>query len=277
MEAPVSVVIPCYCCADTIARAIESIAKQTLLPTEVILVDDRSQDDTLKILYELQNLYPTNWIKIVALEQNGGASIARNTGWDLASQDYIAFLDADDTWHPEKIEVQYQYMQNNSNLIFSSHLCEVIQTQATLTYPPLPKTISTNLVSPQRALFFSLFPTTSTILIRRNINRRFNPDKRYCEDSLLWLDLVLSGKQAAIIQFPLAYRYRPFFSQGGLGGNLWKMEVSELDNYRIFWHSGYINFLSFIVLSLWSLVKYFRRILIEVSRKIRRSKIEEVS
>jgi glycosyltransferase involved in cell wall biosynthesis len=277
MEAPVSVVIPCYRCADTIARAVESIAKQTLLPTEVILVDDCSQDNTLKILDELQNQYPTNWIKIVALEKNGGASIARNTGWNMASQDYIAFLDADDTWHPEKIKVQYKKMQANYNLIFSSHLCEAIQTQENLTYSPLPKTIETNLVSPKRALFFSLFPTTSTIVIKRDIDRRFKPDRRYCEDSLLWLDILLSGGQAAIIQFPLAYRYRPFFSRGGLGGNLWKMEVSELDNYRIFWHSGYINFISFIVLSLWSLAKYYRRVLIEILRNIRRHKIKEVS
>jgi glycosyltransferase involved in cell wall biosynthesis len=268
MDAPVSVVIPCYRCANTIARALKSIAQQKLVPNEVILVDDRSQDDTLKTLYELQNQYPTNWIKIVALEKNGGASIARNTGWDLALQDYVAFLDADDTWHPEKIEVQYRYMQSNPNIIFSSHLCEAIQTQEKITYPPLPETIQTNLVSPKRALFFSLFPTTSTIVIKRNIDRRFNPEKRYCEDSLLWLDLVLSGKQAAIIQFPLAYRYRPYFSRGGLGGNLWKMEVSELDNYRIFWHSGYINFISFIILSLWSLAKYYRRFSIETIRNI---------
>ena len=100
--APVSVVIPCYRCSLTIRRALASIAQQSLKPAEVILVDDASGDGTLAVLKELASSYP-NWMRLIALETNRGAASARNEGWAAASQPFIAFLDADDTWHREKI------------------------------------------------------------------------------------------------------------------------------------------------------------------------------
>jgi len=108
--APVSVVIPCYRCGATIKRAVDSVAAQTLRPAEVILIEDGSGDNTLEQLYRVQGEHPKDWIKIIALEKNSGPSFARNTGWDAATQPYIAFLDADDSWHPQKTEIQYQWM-----------------------------------------------------------------------------------------------------------------------------------------------------------------------
>ena len=69
MKAPVSVIIPCFKCAETIERAIDSIAKQTLIPHEVILVNDASPDNTIDILKKLQNIYGKEWIKIIDLKK----------------------------------------------------------------------------------------------------------------------------------------------------------------------------------------------------------------
>src|SRR5574340_1082572 len=112
-RAPVSVVIPCYCCSETIGRALVSIASQTMLPQEVILVEDASPDggETLGKLRHLAGEYGETFIvKVIALKENCGAGSARNRGWEAAGQPYIAFLDADDAWHPKKIELQYSWM-----------------------------------------------------------------------------------------------------------------------------------------------------------------------
>lgn len=63
---PVSVVIPCYRCADTIERALLSVARQSAVPEAVILIDDLSGDDTLDQLYRLQRRYPAGWISVIA-------------------------------------------------------------------------------------------------------------------------------------------------------------------------------------------------------------------
>ena len=107
-SAPVSVVVPCYRCADTIGPSVASIAGQTLRPAEVLLVDDCSGDGTLQALHDLASRYPQGWVKVLTSARNGGPSQARNIGWAHASQDYIAFLDADDTWAPAKIELQME-------------------------------------------------------------------------------------------------------------------------------------------------------------------------
>jgi len=79
-KADVSVIIPCYRCTDTIERAVNSIAEQTLLPAEVILVDDLSGDNTLAQLHRIQENYPQGWIHVIALPKNASPGTARNVG-----------------------------------------------------------------------------------------------------------------------------------------------------------------------------------------------------
>src|SRR2546427_9146273 len=108
MTAPVSVLIPSYCCADTVARAVESAVEQTLTPAEIIMVDDASPDGgkTYCALKDLQQRFSRRTaIRIIRLERNGGPGAARNRAWEVASQPYVAFLDADDAWHPRKLEI----------------------------------------------------------------------------------------------------------------------------------------------------------------------------
>lgn len=92
--APVSVVIPCFQCVRTLERAVASVAGQTVLPLELILVDDGSGDETRALMTHLQSRNKTGWIKLVMLDTNVGAASARNAGWDEARGDFVAFLDA---------------------------------------------------------------------------------------------------------------------------------------------------------------------------------------
>jgi len=126
MYVPVSVVIPCYCCEDTIERAVVSVMSQTALPGEVILVDDASPDHgrTLSKLQELQERFrDKTHIEIIALKNNSGPSVARNAGWGTATQPYIAFLDADDAWHTQKLEIQYEWMKEHPEIALTGHKC----------------------------------------------------------------------------------------------------------------------------------------------------------
>ena len=93
----VSVVIPTYNRADTVRRSIDSALQQSYRPIEIIVVDDGSTDATRDVLKEYGD-------RILFIHQeNGGPSVARNTGVGLARGEFIAFLDSDDTWSPSKI------------------------------------------------------------------------------------------------------------------------------------------------------------------------------
>ncbi|MEM3504172.1 MAG: glycosyltransferase family 2 protein, partial [Nitrososphaeria archaeon] len=76
--APVSVIIPCFNCEDTIDRAVESVYKQTWKPAEVILVDDASMDRSFRKLLKLQEIYGSDWIKVIHSKKNEGPGGARN-------------------------------------------------------------------------------------------------------------------------------------------------------------------------------------------------------
>ncbi len=106
--APVSVVVPCFRCAPTVGRAVESVMRQTEPVQEIILVDDCSDDGTGAMLHDIAQRAGDGRVRVLALARNSGPATARNAGWNAAVGDYVAFLDADDAWHPRKIEFQYR-------------------------------------------------------------------------------------------------------------------------------------------------------------------------
>ncbi|MDP3332698.1 MAG: glycosyltransferase family 2 protein, partial [Methylococcaceae bacterium] len=162
--APVSVIIPCYRCADTIQRAVDSVVAQTLPVKEIFLVDDFSNDEmkTLNALNHLQHEYPASNIKILCLENNSGPGSARNAGWDASTQPYLAFLDADDSWHPKKIEIQYQWMAAHSNVVLSGHSSVSLTMGASM--QDLPEKLVSHRVTRNDLLISNRFPTRSVML-----------------------------------------------------------------------------------------------------------------
>lgn len=94
----ISVVIPCYNAASFLGETLRSVLAQTQPPREVIVVDDGSTDDSARIA---ESFGPP--VRVLR-QANGGAAVARNTGVTAATGDWIAFLDADDLWHPQRLE-----------------------------------------------------------------------------------------------------------------------------------------------------------------------------
>lgn len=255
---PVSVIIPCHNCADTIGRAIDSVVLQVCRPTELILVDDGSSDGTLEKLRAYQSRLGTDWVKVIALGTNGGPSIARNRGWDAATQPYIAFLDADDAWHPMKLLVQCQWMLSHPSVALTGH--GHLWVVSTAPEVDLPREWCARQVAPRRLLVSNRL-ATSTVMLRRDVPNRFDAAKRYSEDYLLWLDIALSGHTVFYIDLPLAYSFKAPYGEGGLSGHLWKMEVGELDTLRRLASTGLITRASLWLLYPWSMLKFLRRAL----------------
>lgn len=105
----VSIIMPAYNCSRFIREAIDSVLAQTYTAWELLIVDDCSTDDTAAIIASYQD----ERIHYFRNEQNSGAALSRNKALREAKGKYIAFLDADDSWMPEKIEKQVAFMEQN--------------------------------------------------------------------------------------------------------------------------------------------------------------------
>lgn len=259
--AAVSVVVPCFRCDRTIERAIASVAAQTLRPAEVILVDDASGDDTRALLKKLSHQYEPGWIKLVLLEQNVGAGSARNAGWALATQSYVAFLDADDAWHFRKIEIQYGYMLALPDVVLCGHGFRLLK-QGVLPYWDVGLGHAQE-ISKWAMLMSNQFVTPS-VMIKRDVGHRFIERQRYMEDHMLWLRVVCAGDRVVKLPAALAAIYKDPFGVTGLSSRVWLMERSDLGNYRRLYRSGHINGVQLSVLVAYSLLKYARRLVIYV-------------
>ena len=108
----VSIIIPLYNCSDFLKQTIQSILFQTYQNWEVIMVDDCSSDNSVLIAQEF--VEKDHRIKLIQLAENSGAAVARNTAIEAAKGRYIAFLDSDDAWLPNKLEKQIAFMQENN-------------------------------------------------------------------------------------------------------------------------------------------------------------------
>jgi glycosyltransferase involved in cell wall biosynthesis len=256
--APVSVVIPAFNSAASLGRAVESVVLQTTPPAEVIIVDDASTDGTWDEIRRLAGLYAGAGIVGLRLDENLGPGDARNRGWEAATQELIAFLDADDAWHLRKLEVQHQWMLANPTAVLSGHYATVVATGRETNAEPCEYSVTW--LDLGRLLRGNPF-STPTVMVRRAITERFKRGKRYSEDYLLWLSIVGRHGPAACIELPLTYLFKARYGAGGLSGRLWDMEKGEIDTLRECWRSALISTPVFAGLTVYSLAKFLRRTL----------------
>jgi glycosyltransferase involved in cell wall biosynthesis len=246
LSLPVSVVIPCYRAAATLGRALDSVRAQSQAPAEVIVVDDGSDDDTPRVIAAQRGI-----TQAIRLEKNAGAGSARNAGWNAATQVFVAFLDADDAWHPKKLELQTAWMQAHPEVVLTGHgyaFHEVTAVQIE----------SSSFVSVAEMLFSNRF-STPCVMLRRSIPQRFAEGKRYSEDYLLWLEIILSSGAAWYLDAPLTRLFKPAYGASGLSADLAAMEVGELDTLARLRRSGKLGPVSWAAASAWSWIKYLRR------------------
>jgi len=199
----VSIITPTYNSAIYVSATLASVGAQEFQDWEHIIVDDASSDETVSLLHELSAEDPR--IKVIALEQNSGAAVARNAAIDAARGRFIAFLDADDLWMPQKLAVQIAYMlKTGAPFICSSY--NVIDEQGnhcgTVTVPErvtYKKILRNNTIGCLTAVYDTdYFGKVQMPLIRKR------------QDLGLWLKLLKRVRHAHGLNESLAqYRIRP--------------------------------------------------------------------
>ena len=196
----VSVIIPTYNSACLVTAAVESALAQTAKPTEIIVIDDGSTDDTRERLSKYQVRY--------VHQPNRGVAAARNLGLSQATGDLIAFLDADDVWHPRKLELQVAAIEANPDvrLLGTSVFDWPVE--------PFAKIDSSSVIKPipWQKLAVKNHLVTSSIIVRRTALNEvgdFDTALQGPEDHDLWLRIAQAGA-VAIIDLPLTgYRQVP--------------------------------------------------------------------
>ncbi len=224
------------------------------------MVDDGSRDCTFSKLVYLKEKYGTDRIQVISLSTNQGPAAARNIGWEIASQKFIAFLDADEKWHPRKIAIQYTWMNRHPEIGLTGHSF-MDGEEWEDSYDFDKKKLRFKAVNPLRLLFSNRFPTSS-VMVKKDIPFRFKQSKLYSEDYHLWLKLVLNNFKTSYLDFPLMSVYKQRFGKGGLSAHLWKMEAEELKNYWQFYKQGHINLATTVFITFFSILKFIRRIVI---------------
>lgn len=127
----VSVIIPTYNRSETIKKSIYSVLNQTYNNIEIIVIDDKSTDNTEEVM---KNIIDKR-IRYIKLDENKGACFARNRGIELAKGKYIAFQDSDDEWLPQKLEVQLRYLQEKDLDIVSCRMYQIFDEEKTNIFP----------------------------------------------------------------------------------------------------------------------------------------------
>lgn len=259
-EVSVSVIIPCFNSSKTILKALDSLFNQTNLALEIICIDDFSSDETVRIIQEYINDHPDLNIKIFKNSVNAGPSASRNLGWNTASSDYIAFLDSDNAWHPQKVELQYNWMLQHPNVSLSGHAPPFRKTDpdssGLLKLTTLKLNLQTEIESKKLSKLDLLEMNpfeTSSVMVKRSIPHRFDVNKRYCEDYFLWMQIVFDNYEIYRLSTLLTFVYQ---TPNSLSSNRWKMRVGDIDNYVCLWKVGNISTLDMSIRVLYSLLKF---------------------
>jgi len=207
--AKVSIVTGLYNCEKYISETIDSVLMQTHTDWEHIIIDDGSSDAGADIVREYAN--KDSRIKLLINEKNLGCAETMNVGINNASGDYIAILDQDDIWYPDKLVRQIQFLEEHQEVVMVSCVCDILENGE------VQKADVANLIynnyAEQRLfhLFFNEFKPHSGFLIRKQILDDYNIRYRRfaCEDYDMILQLLLIGEVDYIHEALLSYRVFP--------------------------------------------------------------------
>lgn len=190
LEDTVSVIIPVYNAARFLDRTLGSIFAQTYKNIEIVLVDDCSKDESAEIIARYQKEHPE--VVYHLQETNQGAAVARNTALELAKGRYVAFLDSDDMWYPEKIEKQLRLMKEK-DAAFCYTAIEMVNNGDEV----IKKKRKVKEKINYRFLLHNTMIATSSVLIDRKQTGDFRmPLRRGGQDYATWLMLLRDGTVA---------------------------------------------------------------------------------
>lgn len=229
----------------------------------MLIIDDGSTEDVQGVAQEFARLFAARDVQLsyARMPFNAGVSRARNEGWRRAKNDYLAFLDSDDLWHPAKLRICAEALtvraSPHSDVLFHSfsQTCtqEFWRTELAFSDYRIREVGASN------GLLHN-FSATPCFVVRRDINERFDESMRYCEDQDLWLRISRRIPLLQLVGPPLTSLGRPLMSPGGLSSRRHRMRLGEIRMYSKFC-IGSVWFPVLPALIIWSLLKHsFREV-----------------
>ena len=245
-EPKVSIILPNYNSSKTIAATINSVLRQTYKNWELIIVDDCSDEKTKKILARYKK---TKKIKIFYLKKNKGAGHCRNIAIKKIKSYYLAFIDSDDLWEKNKLNLQINFMQNNKYNFTYTYYKTFYSKKKTIKTIKVPEKLNFELFTKNTSI------ATSSMVIKRTIanNIKFSNTK-ICEDYYYKCQILKKTKYAYCYpHYLMQYQIRKGSLQGDRFRNLYWMwkNNKNLNHFNIL-----NNLVSIFFISLNSLKKY---------------------
>ena len=229
-EPLVSVIMPLYNCEQYVLDAINSVTEQTYINWELIVVDDQSSDNSYSIVKRI--ISTDKRLKLYRLKHNMGSSHARNHAIEIAKGKYIAFLDSDDVWLPDKLEKQITFMeQENVLLSYSSYYVidakgetiGIFHANTRVTYNEMLKT--------------STIGTLTTVYNAEKLGKFYFQDIGH-EDYVMKLKIIQHAGYAKGLKEPLA-KYR--IAHNSLSRNKLKAAYWQWKIYREVEHLSFLK------------------------------------
>lgn len=255
----ISVIIPLFNAEESIEKCLDSIKNQTWKGEfEIIVINDGSTDRSEKILESYRQKNPEMPILLIN-QQNGGVSKARNTGLKIAKGDYIALLDSDDEWLPEKTDKQMKYLQNSD---FGVDFITSLWNDEKVNFPYAIGSNGLVAISLHK-LLFKITGQTSTAIFKKKILENtglFDERQRYSEDANYWMRISETNSMFLLPEkLVIAGNGKKSFGFSGLSANLKEMEKGIQKNIWEMYRNKRINLLQYLFYFVFSKLKYIVR------------------
>lgn len=255
----VTVVIPLYNAETTIEQALDSVRTQTAvhLISRVIVIDDGSCDGSAEKVKAYMSAYQNFPLELIC-QRNGGAAAARNTGLREVRTRYVAFLDADDIWLPDKLEKQFQVLSEHPYIRFLG-----------TNWQDTPLRIGTKKITSLyngsiQDLCIKNFPVTPSILMEASLRDEvgyFDPNRRFAEDINYFQKIAVLGNYffmpEKLVEIDIGKKY---FAQSGLSSHLKQMHQGTVENLNELRKNKNISYSFWVLMRLFYELKYWRRI-----------------
>lgn len=252
----ISVIIPTYNSAVYIAETLESVCAQTYRNIEILVIDDCSSDDTSEIVAKYA--YKDARIRLISLEENKGAANARNIGTKSAVGEWVAFLDSDDLWTPNKLEKQL-HLINELMEMDKNRIVSFVFTGSSFV-DGYGKKLTSTLHVPMQVDYERLLKqniiSCSSVLVKRSLMLRYPMPciNDIHEDFATWLQMLKAENIVAYgIDEPLLI-YR--ITRSSRSGNKWKAALMTFRTYRFIGLGVCASIKSWLFYALRSIRKY---------------------
>ena len=246
MNECISIITPIYNSENFISKTIESVLEQTYKNWEMIIVDDVSSDGSCSIIEKY--IKKDNRIRLMQLSENSGPAIARNCAIKGAKGRYIAFLDSDDLWHPDKLSKQIAFMQEQDIALSYTSYYRIKETSGEIIYQfYVPEKVDYSELLKQ-----NIIGCLTAIYDTKKIGKVYMPNIDKRQDFGLWLNILKKVPYAYGMIEPLAdYRVRTssVSSNKILASKYnWKLyrEVEKLPLHKAIYYFGWYTYRSIL-------------------------------